>query len=272
MRQVIERSHQALAALPGVAFEILAVNDGSTDGTSAVLRALALPNLRVLDLPRNRGYGAALLHGIRQATHPWILITDADGTYPTECWPRLIAEAHDADMVVGARTGRNVSIPLVRRPAKWFINRLADYLSGFRIPDLNSGLRLMRRDAVQRFESILPEGFSFTTTITLALLTSGSEVRFIPIDYAKRKGKSKIRPIADTLNFIQLIVRTTTYFRPMKVFVPLALALFVGFLVLFLIRSLHGGFLVTSVILLVSSIQVLTTGMLADLIHRRTRL
>ena len=273
VRSVLEAVHHKLATVAGLTFEIIAVNDGSTDRTGEVLRAIQLPGLKVVEQPFNRGYGAALKRGIRDATHGLVMILDADGTYPIDTLPRLLAEAETADMAVGARTGKDVNIPLIRRPAKWCINRLANYLTGFKIPDLNSGLRVIRRDVVERFESILPDGFSFTTTITLAMLTNGYHVVFLPINYGKRHGHSKIRPIADTLNFIQLIVRTVSYFQPLKVFVPLSALLFLGFLVLFVLRLVHGaGFLATSVILLVSSIQVLTTGMLADLIQRRTKL
>src|SRR5690606_34928751 len=116
---------------------------------------------------RNRGYGAALKLGISRATHPWILITDADGTYPVEAIPGLLAEADANEMVIGGRLGANVNIPLARRPAKWFLNKLAGYLAGQPLPDINSGLRLMRRSLVARYEHLLPEGFSFTTTITI---------------------------------------------------------------------------------------------------------
>lgn len=273
VRDEITLVHEKLSSLDLAAFEIVAVNDGSTDQTGAALRGIALPAFRMVDLPMNRGYGAALKSGIRETIYPWVLITDADGTYPVDAIPELLARADRAEMVVGARDGQNVNVPLMRRPAKWCINQLANYLSGFHIPDLNSGLRLMRRDIVDRFEPILPEGFSFTTTITLAMLTNGYQVDYCPINYARRQGKSKIRPIADALNFIQLIVRTVTYFRPLKVFVPVSSLLFLCFVVLFLLRIARGGgFLGTSVMLLISSIQVLTAGMLADLITRRTKL
>lgn len=272
VKDVIEQIHAALLEIPNIDFEILTVNDGSTDETLSILHSLELKNLRVIHSARNQGYGASLKRGISEARYELLLITDADGTYPISSTANLIAEINSADMVVGARTGSNVNIPLIRRPAKWFINRLADYLSGFHIPDLNSGFRLMKKPIVERFTSILPEGFSFTTTITLAMLTSGYEVKYLPIDYAKRHGQSKIRPIHDTINFVQLIVRTVIYFRPLKFFVPLALFLFFAFLILFSIRIYQGGFSVISIVLLISSIQVLTTGMLADLIERRTKL
>ena len=136
--------------------------------------------------------------------------------------------ARQADMVVGARVGADVVYPLIRKIPKAFLRIYASWLSGREIPDLNSGLRVMRRSVVQRFLRVLPDTFSFTTTITIALHTNGYEVRYIPIGYAARVGKSKIRPIRDTLNFINLIVRTGTYFAPMRVFFPVSVLLFLG--------------------------------------------
>ena len=147
-------------------YEIIVVDDGSTDGTAEAASAAGLG--RVVRRQHNRGYGAALKLGIRLAANDWILITDADGTYPVEAIPTLLAEAQANSMVVGSRTGAVVKVPLVRRPAKWFLNRLASYLAGRDLPDINSGLRLMRKSLIHRYEHLLPDGFSFTTTITLS--------------------------------------------------------------------------------------------------------
>src|SRR5690606_28317045 len=136
-----------------------------------------------------------------------------------------------ADMAIGARTGAEANIPLVRRPAKAFLRRLASFLAGTPIPDLNSGLRAFRREFVQAYRPILPEGFSFTTTITLAALTNHHRVDYVSIDIAARSGTSKIRPIRDTLGFLSLIVRTVLYFNPLKVFYPVTVLLGLGFLV-----------------------------------------
>jgi hypothetical protein len=128
-------------------------------------------------------------------------------------------------MVVGARTGKNVSIPLIRRPAKWALNKLANFLTNYKIPDLNSGLRLFKKNSLLKFLHILPDGFSFTTTITIAMITNNLNVKYISIDYDKRIGKSKIRPIYDTLNFISLITRMVIYFKPLRVLMPIGLTL-----------------------------------------------
>ena len=253
--------------------EVIFVNDASTDKSSEILQGLAGRSYKVLHHEFNRGYGASLKTGIMCAKGDTIIITDADGTYPNERIPELVAmfEKGNFDMVVGARVGKNVKIPLIRRPAKWFISKLANYLTDTKIPDINSGLRVMKKDVVKKYLNILPDGFSFTSTITLAMLTNGYRVKYVPIDYFERKGKSKIRPIRDTLNFIQLIIRTVLYFNPLKVFVPLSLllALF-SFLVLIGSWVLTGKAMdVTFGVILMTAVMVLAIGMLADLIDKR---
>jgi glycosyltransferase involved in cell wall biosynthesis len=250
--------------------EIVAVDDGSNDGTGDVLSKVA--GIRVLRHDHNLGYGAALKTGIRAARNAWIAITDADGTYPNDRIPGLLetAESQALDMVVGARPKAGKGVSAFRGPAKWFITALAERLAGQRIPDLNSGLRVFRKSVARQFMPILPDGFSFTTTITLAMLSNGYGVTYVPIEYRKRTGASKIRPIRDTLTFIQLIVRMTMYFNPLRVFVPLSLLLFTSSLLALVYRLVHGqGLASLSIILFIAGIQVLTTGMIADLIDRR---
>ena len=205
--------------------EIVVINDGSRDRTGEIARTLPVT---LIEHPVNRGYGAGLKSGMARAKHPYILIADADGTYPLDEIPRLMADAADYDMVVGARTGAVVQIPLIRRPAKWMITRLAQYLSQQEIPDLNSGLRVFRKEVAMRFLSLYPDGFSFTTTITLAMLTNHYRVKFLPINYHRRVGKSSIHPIRDFTNFTILIIRICAYFKPLNVFVPPALLLIIA--------------------------------------------
>jgi glycosyltransferase involved in cell wall biosynthesis len=261
IREVMDNSN--------IPYQLLVVDDGSTDRTVEIARS---QGVEVIQHPTNRGYGAALKAGIRHAQHEIIIITDADGTYPNEMIPRLIRLMADYDMVVGARTGENVHVPLVRRPAKWFINSLANYFARAKIPDLNSGLRAFRRGIALRFYPILPNGFSFTTTITLAMLTNGYLVEYVPIDYHQRIGKSKIRPIPDTLDFTLRIVRTTVYYAPLRVFLPLSFILFlagitIGVYSFFVLGQLMD---VTTVVLVLAALQVATTGLLADMIDKRT--
>jgi glycosyltransferase involved in cell wall biosynthesis len=273
----IEGVLRRLAALDlGVQTEVLVVDDGSTDGTGERLEQLKgeLSALRVLRHDVNRGYGASLKTGFLDARTEVVVITDADGTYPEDRIAELIACVDDgADMAVGARTGKQVKIPLLRRPAKAALRWLASYLGGVRIPDLNSGLRAIRRDVVLRYQGILPEGFSFTTTITLACLTNHHRVDYVSINYAARTGRSKIRPIRDTLGFTGLIIRTVLYFNPLKVFYPVAAVIAVG-----LAGSLYYDLFVKqnlmdkTVLLFVALVQVLSIGLIADLIEKKSRM
>ncbi|MCC6545551.1 glycosyltransferase family 2 protein [Candidatus Sumerlaeota bacterium] len=254
--------------------EVIVVDDGSRDRTPQVITEMQGdlgPAFRFIRHPRNRGYGASLKTGIRAAANDIIAIVDADGTYPIESLERFVAALDEerAAMIVGARPVRQQ--PAIRRPAKAFLRRLAEYLTGERIPDLNSGFRVFRQSDAMRLFPLLPNGFSFTTTITMALLTEGEKVVFTPIRYRKRIGNSKIHPLRDPINFLLLICRTTLAFNPLKVFGPVGLLLIlIGFALLVLRMLLDNAFGVAStIIFLVGGIQVLALGLLADLINRR---
>jgi len=268
--ETIESLQQCLAGKGP--YELIVVDDGSTDRSSEILRAAQKENtsLTVVHHAKNRGYGAALKTGIRRASSEIIAITDADGTYPHEQLPELISLAQEADMVVGSRTGTAVKYSWIRRIPKAFLSTYASWLAGRKIPDINSGMRVFRRSVVERFIKLLPDTFSFTMTITLATLRSNYDVRFVPISYAPRVGKSKIHPIKDTMRFCQLIVRTGMYFAPMRVLFPVGLVLLLGFFV----SALYDVFVLKNitdktVLLLMFALNTAMFALLADMIDKR---
>lgn len=262
---IISCMHQS-----GVEYELIVVDDASTDETAKIVEA---KGVRLIGHKFNRGYGAALKTGIRQSRYSLVAIIDADGTYPVDAILKLLGCMAECDMAVGARTGDSVKIQLLRRPAKWFLKKLADYLSGFKIPDLNSGLRIFRRELAERFFGIFPDGFSFTTTITLAALTNGYRVEFLPINYYKRTGQSSIRPMRDFLGFILLIIRLIVYFKPLNVFLPVSAVLLLVGLTKAMIDLIHQNYFgVGSAIVILAALQIAFLGLLADLIMRRTHL
>jgi glycosyltransferase involved in cell wall biosynthesis len=246
--------------------EIVVVDDGSTDGTAD--EVIRHQRVRLIQHAYNRGYGAALKTGIRQARYETIVILDADGTYPCAMIPLLASEIGPYDMAVGARTGSEVHIPLARRPAKWALNRLANYLAGLEIPDLNSGIRAFKRDVVMSFFRLLPSGFSFTTTLTLALLTNDYNVVHIPVDYYPRTGRSKIHPVRDTISFFSLVVRVVLSFRPLRIFMPLALV-FLSLSsgkVIYDINAYDFHLATSTVVMITLTFQVIVLGLIADLV------
>lgn len=204
-------------------YELIVVNDGSTDATANVVRQ---HDVVLISKKYNRGYGAALKTGIAAARYEWILIIDADGTYPSESIPDLLRALPEYDMVVAARTGKSVHIPLIRRPMKWVLGRLANYLAGQPIPDLNSGLRVFRKSLAEQFQHLLPAGFSFTSTITMSMLLNDYRVLYVPIDYHKRVGLSKVRAL-HVYDFLLVILRTAIYFNPLRFFLPFGALFFV---------------------------------------------
>ena len=268
IRPVLTSLGRTLSALPGVTYEIIVVDDGSTDGTSEAARDL--PDVSVVRHDSNRGYGAALKTGLRHARYEWICITDADGTYPNERIGDLLAATDGAHMVVGARTEPGAHDTWLRRLPRTFLRRYAEWVTRRRIPDMNSGLRIFRKDLAEDFLHLLPDGFSFTTTITIALLMSYYTVRFIPIGYARRVGKSKIDPIGDTVRFLVLILRTGMYFAPLRTLVPPTLALFLLFVgsATYDVFCLHT-LTVKTLIVLVLCVNAGTLALVADMIHKR---
>ena len=269
--QVIE----GLLASTKTPVEIIVVDDASTDRTAEALAPLtAAGKVRLVKHSQNRGYGACLKSGIHAAQGEWVAILDGDGTYPTDRLDEFLATAAHAEMVVGSRSGEVVVDPWLRAAVKRLIRFLLRWLARIEVPDLNSGLRLFRRTTAQKYLHLLPDGLSFTATITLVLLSEGYPVEFLPVNYFPRRGSpSKFRPIYDTSNMLMLLMRTLLYFNPLKVFVPLSvlmvvLALAVAGFSIFVL----GKFMdVTTTVILVAAVQIFVLGFLADLITKLKR-
>jgi glycosyltransferase involved in cell wall biosynthesis len=221
VRGTVEEVRRALEGTP-VSHEIIVVNDGSTDNTMAEARA---GGARVIDFAANLGYGHALKAGIAASDSDLVAILDADGTYPPSALPAMVRLAASSDMVVGDRGRDMKNVPLIRRPAKWVLGMLASFLARRKINDVNSGLRVFRRPALTRFVALLPDGYSFTTTITLCMLASGLTVAYHPVAYGRRIGHSKIKA-RHFFKFVFLVFRLTLLFRPLRIFLPLGALLF----------------------------------------------
>ncbi len=259
----------------GYGYELIAYDDASTDETLARLREAAprFPHLRIVHFDRNGGAGTVRRIGTQQARGEIVVWTDADMTYPNERIPELIQmlEKDPAlDQVVGARTSEAGTHKILRVPAKWFIRKLAEKLTNSRIPDLNSGLRAFRREVALPYLRLLPPGFSCVTTITLAFLSNQHDVRYVPIEYAKRSGTSKFRFVSDAYRYILQVLRMVMYFNPLKVLMPVALFLLVlgigkGIFDM-VVHPLY--FAVNTVLIFVSGLIIASLALLADLIVR----
>ena len=259
----VKRMRAVLSELP-MRFEIVVVDDGSTDGTRT---AAELSGAVVLSSAENGGYGSALKRGIAASQSDYVAIIDADGTYPVESLIPMIELAQTADMVVGNRGTAMRNVPIIRRPAKWVLNGLANYLARREIPDVNSGMRVFRRASLETFIPLLPDGFSFTTTITLAMLCTKRRVVYFPIQYAKRIGSSKIRA-AHFFAFIVLLLKIVTLFEPLRIFMPLGGALFALGLCKLIYDVTVWNLSETAVFSFLGALIIWSIGLIADMIGR----
>lgn len=244
----------------GCPCEVLVVDDGSTDNTGEAARQAGA---QVLVHPYNRGYGAALKTGIRAATGRTVIFMDADGQHDPQDIRRLLADRQVFDMVVGARK-RSQGSPLWRKPGKLLLGLLANSLTGRNIPDLNSGLRALDREMALRFLPIMPDGFSFSTTSTIAAFRGGYTVQYVPIQVAHRVGKSTVT-MMDGFKTIMLIIRIVTLFAPLRVFLPVSAATFVvgvGFVMQGYLSA--GAASIKGIMVILASILFFLFGILVD--------
>jgi glycosyltransferase involved in cell wall biosynthesis len=202
--------------------EVLVIDDGSTDGTALQARTAGA---RVISHPYNKGNGAAVKTGIREASGACVLIIDADGQHRPADAVRLVTHLGAYDLVVGARSQASQA-SWARRAGNSSLNAIAGYLAGRPIPDLTSGFRAAKRECLLDFLHLLPNGFSTPTTTTLAFIKAGFSVRFEPIEAARRRGESKIKLGSDGVNFFLILLRIITIFSPMRIFLPVSAAAF----------------------------------------------
>ncbi len=267
----IDRIRAALEA-SDYSFEVIVVDDGSTDGSTDVLAGVE--GIRLIRFGENRGSGSARRAGTAAAQGRVTVWTDADMTYPNERIPELVKLLDDGlDQVVGARTSEQGTMPAFRVPAKWAIRRLAQYLVEKPIPDLNSGLRAFRTSVARQYLHQLPAGFSCVTTITMAFLANGYSVAYVDIDYAQRAGVSKFHWRRDTQRYVIQVIRMVLSYHPLRVFLPIALVLGVVGGVKLGVDLVRYDFrpALNTMLLLFAAFQVLMTGLLADLIVRLAR-
>jgi len=274
---VLEEIVEALTRDDAPSFEILLVDDASTDRTAELAEKFARAcwqcPVRVIRRASRGGAGAARKDGIRQARGEIIVMLDADGSYPAASINDLLQYFPAYDQVNGARTSEQGSLPWLRRGAKWFIRRLACYLTGHRIPDLNTGLKAFRRDAMLPWLWVVPDGFSCVTTMTLAFLSNGYSVKYVPTPYRPRLGRSKFHPIKDTLSYLSTVLRIVLYFRPLKVFLPVsALVIALGVLKSVLSFRMTGSMQESDIVVMTAGFMTCMLGLLAEVIvahHRR---
>ncbi|HTZ41447.1 MAG TPA: glycosyltransferase family 2 protein [Syntrophales bacterium] len=258
---LLDRISAAMEKL-GKSFEILVIDDGSTDGTAARARE---SGARVISHPYNIGNGAAVKSGIREARGKVLVMMDADGQHDPADIPRLLEPIGPYDMVVGART-KESETSLHRNLANRAYNWLASYVCNRRIEDLTSGFRAIKTAAARPFLYLLPNTYSYPTTLTLAIVRSGRSLKYIPVKTVRRIGRSKIRLLRDGTRFFFIIMKIATLFSPMKVFLPVSAIMFLtglgyGLMRIFLLDGRYGP---TSAMLITMSVVVFMVGLVSE--------
>jgi glycosyltransferase involved in cell wall biosynthesis len=266
--QTVRKVKETLAASDITVFEIIVIDDGSADRTQEIAAAEGAVVIRHL---HNLGYGRSLKDGIEAARYPAIAITDADGTYPIQDIPRLFALYSDGyHMVVGSRTGQHYRQSAIKSPLRWILQHLVEYTASRKIPDINSGLRIFSRDHARAYLDRLCDTFSFTTSLTLAFMMNGLYVVYVPIDYYKRIGKTKVRLLSDSLRTLQYIAEAAVYYNPLRIFMLLSASLIAAAVVLiglnFFLDTLALFYIAVGCVIV--SIQTFASGLIATLLKQ----
>ncbi len=246
-------------------WKIIVVNDGSSDNTSSELEKI--DDILLINHDYNKGYGASLKIGIRNSDTEWVAFFDADGQHRSEDLLSMFNVRNNYDMLVGMR-GIDSHHERIRVFGKWILSKVANFLTGSKIPDLNSGLRIVKKEVILKMLHLFPDGFSFSTTSTIAFLNMGYNVGYVPIRVNKRVGKSTVNQFKHGSNTLLLILRLIALFNPLKVFIPLSVFLFFagliyeiiwGILLLQNIKMLAGA-----ILLILSGLIVFLFGIMTD--------
>lgn len=266
--QTVRKVKETLAVSDIAAFEIIVIDDGSADRTQEIA---ATEGAIVIRHVHNLGYGRSLKDGIEAARYPAIVITDADGTYPIQDIPRLFALYRQGyHMVVGSRTGEHYRQSIIKSPLRWILQHLVEYTASRKIPDINSGLRIFSRDHARAYLDRLCDTFSFTTSLTLAFMMNGLYVVYVPIDYYKRIGKTKVRLLSDSLRTLQYIAEAAVYYNPLRVFMLLSACLIAAAALLiglnFFLHTLALFYIAVGCVII--SIQTFASGLIATLLKQ----
>jgi len=262
IQQVISDLKNKLSSLDLESFEIIVVNDASTDNTKKIISNPQLFGIKIINHPYNKGYGASLKTGARAARYDWILTFDADGQHNPDYISDLLKYTDNYDLISGERVGYQG--PWIRQPGKKVIHWLARYLLGKKVKDFNCGLRLIKRNEFLRFAHLYPDGFSCSTTSIFAFLKEKLNVKFVTVKINKRDGgKSKVN-FKDAVTYFMLILRLIMLFSPLRIFFPISLILFLfgfGFLIydLTLLNISEG-----TIFILITSILIFFFGLMAD--------
>jgi len=246
-------------------FEILVVDDGSNDQTrEEAVKAGA----NVWKHPYNIGNGAAIKTGLRYASGEWVLMMDADGQHKPEDIANLLKYKDDYDMIVGARS-KGSDTTWYRDLANFIYNSLASYVTKFKVEDLTSGFRLVKSERVSKYIYLLPNTFSYPSTLTLAYLRSGLSIKYLPIRTLARKGKSKIKLFQDGIRFFLIITKIATLFSPFRIFLPVSFLFFITGLVYYLFTYItQHRFTNMSMLLLSSSVIIFMMGLVSEQISQ----
>ena len=251
-------------------YEIIVVNDGSTDNSREILAAI--PYIKIVNHKINRGYGSSLKTGIENSRYDWVLTFDGDGSHPPHQIPDLIKFCDDYDLIIGARVGKQAYDTFFRKIGRRIVTGFARYISKAEILDINSGFRLFKKDLAKKFWHLFPDGFSFSTTLTVASHAGRYAVKYVPIEsYKRRAGQSGIKPIRDMAGFLNIVLRLAIYFKPLRVFTPLSIFFFISAILAIGIGYYftHGFLDTTFAILFNLSVQSFIFGLIAEMIVKR---